>query len=214
MANDVEVSTSPIAQRSSEDIGAEIGQATAARDIKRLRELASELSAAIQRESQREVNERNERKATMLNPVKDQMTRLVERTDGLVDFIKDCGGVLSFSLTYSLVDGSTEGPVIAINASDRAIPSVAAKKTSTAGGTSSSDGTAGANRGKLFDQYGKPLAELFELVATADDREALEKRMASAGTEKSKNSAAWAVKSSVVNRAIEANHPGLPQRVG
>ncbi len=199
---------STIEYRDSATIGKEIGVAAASGDIKSLRELTSELASANSREAQAEVDERNQVKAAQLDPVKQQFVRALERQDGLVDFIRDCGGVLSFSYTLP-PEGSEEGALISINADTKSISSATPRAPRAAG----SGG--GGGRGNVYVVNGQrlALAEAFDAVATEEDKVDLKKRMDAAGTDKSRNSAAWAVKSRVVSKAAEAGNVTVEEKV-
>lgn len=193
--------------RTSAAIATDIAAAQAAGDVRRMKELANELLSAMRHNEQAEVDAANRAKAEKLNPVKDQLVRILERTEGLVDFVREMGGVLSFSYTVPEA-GSENGPLVNINASAKA--TAAATRTPSANG-----GGGGGNRaGKMTDMYGIPLSDLFELVASQEDRDELAKRQDAAQTDKSKNSAGWAVKDRVVKKAIEAGDSRLPARKG
>ena len=172
-----------------------------------LRALSVELLASQKHEEQAEANARNEAIRAAVNPLKDYFSKRVETSDGLTDFIRAQGGTLTY--VYQMApEGSENGPVVSLTISSKAAP-----KPAAAGTTSSANGS--ANRGgKMTDQFGQPLAALFDLVASDEDRVELAKRMDSAGTDKSKNSAAWAVKTRVVQKAIEAGDARLPAKVG
>jgi hypothetical protein len=184
--------------RSTEQIASEIGAATTSGDVKRLRELATELQESLRKAAQAEVDARNAAKAEHLDPIKQRFVQAVERQDGLLDFVRECGGVLSFSYTMS-AEGSEEGPVIAVNADSRAISSAtrAPRAASSNGG--------GGGRGKVYVVNGSELglSEAFEAVATAEDKASKQERMDAASTDKSRNSAGWAVMSRTVLRAVE-----------
>lgn len=191
--------------RTSAEISADISAAAASGDTRRLKELTAELGNVLRHNEQAEIDAANRAKAEKLNPLKDRIVTALERTEGLVDFIREMGGVLSFSYTVPAPD-SADGPVVTINASAKAAS--APRSTGGSGGN-----TGGGNRGgKMADTYGVPLAELFEMVASAEDKDELAKRVDAATTDKSKNSAAWAVKDRVVRKAIEAGDSRLPAR--
>lgn len=187
-----------IEYRKPADIIAELSSASAANDSKRVRELTRELLEVGNKEAQREVDERNARKNSILAPVRDRFASLVQRDENLLGFVKECGGILSFS--YSLpADGSTDGPVISIDAG-AARTSTARVSTPRAAGNGG-----GGGRGKTYIVNGErlSLAGAFEKLATEADHAKVTERQASAQTDKSKQSAKWAVMSNLMDKAAE-----------
>lgn len=190
-----------MALRSSAEIIAEL---TATRDTKRIRELSTELQDSVRREAQREVDERNEAIRARINPLRDSFVRAIERDADVAAFIREHGGVLNFS--YSVpAEGSEQGPLVTILISD----SVKAASAPRAPRAPSSNGSTGRGHTYVIAGTEYSLAGAFDVLATAEDKEDLVKRMASAGTDKSKNSAAWAVKSRTVNKAVTDNRASI-----
>jgi hypothetical protein len=119
----------------------------------------------------------------------------------MMDFVRECGGTFSFSYVMP-AEGSDQGPVVSINADSKAITSAGPRSPRA---VSANGG--GGGRGRVYVLPGGAelaLSDAFEAIATAEDRAALTTRMESATTDKSRNSAAWAVKSKVVSDAAEA----------
>jgi hypothetical protein len=198
-----EVNNEPVF-RTSEQIAADI--ATSVRDPKRLRELSAEMQETLRREDKAAEDARIEEMRQRLNPLRENFVRVVERTEGLVDYIREHGGVLTFS--YSLpAEGSENGPEANISTGSNVRAPSAPRAPRAAGAPS----TGGGGRGKTYLVNGQRLAleGAFQSLASAQDQTDLTARVDSAQTDKSKNSAAWAVKSRVVNAAVEAGRASI-----
>jgi hypothetical protein len=196
-------SDSPV-QRTSADIGKLIGEATAKGDIKNLHELATELFAALKREAQAEVDALTEAVRKRVNPLKDQFIRNIDRTEGLVDFIRENGGVLNFSYVLA-AEGSDQGPMVSIGVSATARGAASAPKAPRAAGTST--GT-GGGKGNVYIVAGTrlSLSGAFEEVATSEEKSAAE---VASHKETRPDAAVWAIKSRVVNKAAEAGRVSI-----
>ena len=191
--------------RTTAEITKDLGAAAISGDTKRMRELVNEYQDAQKREAAAESIAKSEELRKALDPIKAQMVRIVERPE-VLSFVKEQGGVFSF--TYRLpAEGSDQGPEIDIRAGAKA--AAPAPRAAKAPGT----GSTGGGRGNVYVVGGQrlTLSDAFNVLATEEDKAAKADRQEKAGTDKSRNSAGWAVMSRVVNKAVEAGAASIEQ---
>lgn len=191
----------PKAIRTGAEVIAELVEAQARGDSKRVRELSRELSASSIADEKREVDERNAAITARTNPLKDAFNKLVERDPEFLTFMREAGGVLSYSYTLP-AEGSANGPLGTIVLSAKKVATPSAPRT-----PGSSTGT--QRPGKMNEVYGMSLNDLFELVATPEELEMVGTLKGGEGRTDAK---IWNHKTKVVQKAAASNDARLPAK--